>query len=104
MSQSEINSQKNVLLSLKLYVIEWRNGLELDLMPILQNRLRLLYSSMEVLILPMPTRMQLINSPCVTLSMQDLLEKSLILEKWLQYLVNLSNLKILVSLQNQISG
>src|SRR2546430_16483165 len=104
MKTLEINSQKNVLPNLNLHVIEWKNGLEMDSMPILRNKLQLLYSSMEVQILPMPMRMQLINSPCVTLSMQDLLEKSLNLEKWLQYLVNLSSLKILVSLQNLLRG
>src|SRR6266513_2722974 len=97
-----INFQRNVSKNLKLHVIEWKDGSERDLMLTLQNKLQLLYSSMEVLILPMPTRMQLINSHCVILSMQDLLGRYLSFERWLQSLANHSNLKILVSLQNRL--
>src|SRR5258706_2191680 len=104
MKQSEINSQKNALQSLKLHVIDWSDGSEKDLMEPLRLKLQSLYSSMEVQILPMPTKMLLINSPCVILSMLDLVEKSSILKQWLQLLVNRSNLKIIVSLRNHLNG
>src|SRR5258706_11010967 len=99
MSQSEVNLAKNSLLSMKIHVLEWRDGSEKDSMEILRSKLQSLYNFMEVQILPMPTKMQLRNSHFVILSMLDLLENSSSLESVLQSYLSLSNLIILVSLK-----
>src|SRR6266853_6489330 len=100
MKQLEINFQENVLLNLKPYEVEWRNGLVKDLMQTPPNKSQLLFNSMEVLILPTLMKMQSTDSLCVILSMPSSPERYLILEKWQQYLANPSNQKILASLLN----
>src|SRR5258708_35394633 len=94
-----INSQKNSLPNMKIHVLEWKDGLEKDSTETLRSKLQNLYSSMEVQILPMLTKMRSKNSDCVILSMQDLLENSSSLESVLLSLARVSNPVILASLK-----
>src|SRR5258706_699121 len=99
MSQSVQSLVRNSSLSMRIHVLEWRDGSEKDSMELLRNKLQSLYSSMEVQILPMLTKMPLNDSHFVILSMLDLLENSSSLESVLLSYLNRLNPIILVSLK-----